>query len=80
MGKNYIFGLVHMTRLAAMPMYGKKLKVFFTLNTRTITSKLYMTYLVIKFLKVCKNGNPELTLICFIARSNLNFKLLNGKS
>ena len=37
-------GLCHMTKMAAMPIYGKTLKIFFSVTERQITLKLSMQH------------------------------------
>ena len=56
----------HMTKMAAMPIYGKNtLKIFFPGTTRQILKKLCM-----KLFIICANYDPGLTSTYFTARSN----------
>ena len=61
----------HMTKMAAMPMYGKKLKKLFSGTKRLMTLKLGMQHRVLEYYQVCSNDDPGLTLTYFRARSNL---------
>ena len=62
----------HMTKMAAMPIYGKNLKkIFFSGTKRPMILKLGMQYRVLEYYQVYSNGDPGLTLIYFTARSNL---------
>ena len=62
----------HMTKLAAMPIYGKKnLKIFFAGTKRSMTLKLVMQQQVLKYYQVYSNYDPGLTLTYFTAKSNL---------
>ena len=62
-----------MTKMAAMPIYGKKKlkKIFFSGTKRQMTLKLGMQHWVLEYYQVCSNDDPELTLTYFMARSNL---------
>ena len=58
------YGTDHMTKMAAMPIYGKKpLKIFFSRTKSPIILKLGMKHWE-------HNDDPVLTLIYFTARSN----------
>ena len=57
----------HMTKMAAMPIYGKNLKKFFSGTERPMTLKLGMQHRVLEYYQVCS----RLTLTYFTARSNL---------
>ena len=62
-------GLGHMTKLAAMPIYGKNLKKSSSLEPKGQWPwKLVCS---IEYYQVCSNDDPELTLTYFMARSNL---------
>ena len=62
----------HMTKMAAMLIYGKNLKKsFFSGTKRPMTLKLYMQYWVLKHYQVSSNYHLGLTLTYFTARSNL---------
>ena len=64
-------GTGHMTKMAAMPLYGKTLKIFFSGTKTPMTLKLDMQHWVLEYYQVCSNDDPGLTLIYFTARSNL---------
>ena len=64
-------GTGHMTKMAAMPLYGKTLKIFFSGTKTPITLKLGLQHWVLEYYQVCSNDDPGLTLIYFTARSNL---------
>ena len=65
-------GLGHMTKMAAMTIYGKNLKKgFFSETKRPITLKLGMQHLVLDYYQVHSNNDPGLTLTYLTARSNL---------
>ena len=67
-----INGPGHMTKMAAMPMYGKNpLKIFFSRTRRPITSGLGMYHLGYGAYQVCSNDDPRLTLTYLTSRSNL---------
>ena len=69
-----------MTKMAAMPIYGKNtLKIFFPGTTGPILMKLCMKYQRPKPFVICANYDPVLTLTYFTARSNLQFRLYMGK-
>ena len=60
-----------MTKLAAMPIYGKNpSKFFFSGTGRPISTKLGMHYWGLLSIIVCSNDDPEVTLTYFTARSN----------
>ena len=62
----------HMTKTAAMPIYGKNLKkIFFSGTKRPMTLKLGMQHWVLEYYQVCSNDDPGLTMTYFTARSNL---------
>ena len=61
----------HMTKMAAMAIYGKNLKkIFFSGTKRPMTLNLGMHYRVLEYYQVCSNDNPGLTWTYFTARSN----------
>ena len=61
--KVYINGLGHMTKMAAMPIYGKKpLKIFFSRTRSPMIFKLGMYHRGLKLYKVYINDDPGLTL------------------
>ena len=61
----------HMTKMAAMPIYNKTLKIFFSGTKRPKTLKLGMQHRVLEYYQVYSNNDPGLTLSYFTARSNL---------
>ena len=62
----------HITKMAAMPIYGKNLKKIFSSGTkRSMTLNFGMHHQVLKFYQVCSNDDPGLALTYFTARSNL---------
>ena len=62
----------HMTKMAAMAIYGKKPKnIFFSGTKRPMTLNLDMHHRVLEYYQICSNKNPVLTLTYFTARSNL---------
>ena len=62
----------HMTKMAAMPTYGKSLKlIFFSRTKRPMTLNLGMHHQVPEYYQVCSNDYPGLTLTYFTTRSNL---------
>ena len=61
----------HMTKMAAMPIHGKKLKIFFSGTKRLMALKLGMQHRVLEYYQVCSNYDPGLTVTYFTARSNL---------
>ena len=62
----------HMTKMAAMPIYGKNLKkIFFSGTKRPMTLNLGMHHRVLEYYQVCSNDDPGMTLTYFTARSNL---------
>ena len=69
--KVYINGLGHMTKVAAMPIYGKKhKKIFFSRGRSPMILKRGMSHWGLKLYTVYINDDPGLTLTYFIARSN----------
>ena len=62
----------HMTKMAAMPIYGKNpLKVFFSGTGRPISMKLGMWHRGLQSIIICSNDDLWVTLTYFTARSNL---------
>ena len=59
------------TKMATMPVYGKKtfLKIFKT--RRSMTFGLFMYHWGCEAYQVCSNDGPRLTLIYLLSRSNL---------
>ena len=61
-----------MTKIATMPIDGKKLlKIFFSETSRPITFELGTKHWGPGPYKVCSNNDPGLTLTYFMARSTL---------
>ena len=60
-----------MTKVAAMPIYGKHEKFFFSGTKEPMTLKVCMLHWVLKCYQVCSNEDSGLTLTYFTARSNL---------
>ena len=62
-----------MTKIATMPIYGKKLKkIFFSRTKRRMTLKFGMQqHRVLEYYQVCSNDDPGLTLTYFMTRSDL---------
>ena len=70
----------HMTKMAAMPIYGKNtLKIFFLGTTGPIWMKLCMKYQRPKPFITYANYDPGLTLTYFMATSILQLRLYMGK-
>ena len=69
----------HMTKMAAMPIYGKHLKIFFSGTKRPMTLKLGVQHWVLEYYQVCSNDDPGLPLTYFTARSNLVPYVLYGE-
>ena len=73
--KIYQHNASHMTKMTAMPIYGKTtLKIFFPGTTGPILMKLCMKHQGPKPFIICANYYPWLTLIYFTARSNFATK------
>ena len=66
-------GQGHITKMAALPIYGKNLKkiFFFSGTKRPMTLKVVMQHQTLEYYQVCSNDDPQLTLTYFTARSNL---------
>ena len=60
----------HMTKVAAIPIYGKKLKkkIFFSGTKRPMTLKLGIQHRVLEYYLVCSNDDPGLTLTYFYGK------------
>ena len=66
----YINYLVHMTKIDAMPIYGKNpSKIFFSESDGPISKKLGMKHQWLKFYNVYINYDPVMTLTYFRTRS-----------
>ena len=63
-------GSGHMTNMAAMAIYGKKLKkIFFSGTNRPMIFKVGMQHPIFKYYQVYSNDDPGLTLTYFTAMS-----------
>ena len=66
----YINNLVYMTKMAAMPIYGKNpSKIFFSKTGGPISKKLGMKHQWLKYYNVYINHVPVVTLTYFMTRS-----------
>ena len=66
----YINKLGHMTKMAAMPIYGKNpSKIIFSETNRLISRKLGVRHRWLKYSNVYINHDPVMTLTKFMARS-----------
>ena len=66
----YINYIVHMTKMAAMPIYGKNTsKIFFSESGGPNSKKLDMKHQWLKYYNVYINHDPVVTLIYFMTRS-----------
>ena len=66
----YINNLGHMTKMTAMPIYGKNpSKIFFSETNRLISRKLGVKHRWLKYSNVYINYDPVMTLTKFMARS-----------
>ena len=63
--------LGHMTKMAAMPIYGKNRSKIFSRTGVLIFKKLGMKHRGLQPIIVCSNNDPGVTLTYFTARSNL---------
>ena len=62
--------LVHITKMAAMPIFGKKpSKIFFSKTGGLISKKLGMEYLWLNYYNAYINHDPVMTLTYFMTRS-----------
>ena len=65
----YINNPGHMTKMAAMPMYGKNPSKIFSRTSGQISTKLAMKHRCLKHYNVYINHDPVMTLTYFKARS-----------
>ena len=65
-----IYGLAYVTKMAAMPIYGKNPSKIFLKTNRLMTLKLGIQIWDAGPSKVYSNDDPVLTLTIFMARSN----------
>ena len=68
--KVYINGPGHITKIAAMPIYGKTLKNLLLQNRKSNELETWHVALVTHVLQVYINDDPWLTLTYFTTRSN----------
>ena len=69
----------HMTKMAAIPIYGKNFKKS-SPEPKDRILKFCMQHRVLEYYQVCSNDDPGLTMTYFTARSNLvPYVLLYGK-
>ena len=70
--KIYKNDLGHLTKMAAMPIYGKNpSKIFFSGASGSISLNLSVKHLALKPIIVCQNDDPGMTLTYFTAWSIL---------
>ena len=68
----FLYDAGHMTKMAAMPIYGKNpSKIFFSGTSSPISKKFGMGHWVLLPVMACSNDGPRVTLTYFTARSNL---------
>ena len=70
----YIRNPGHMTKMAVMPIYGKKKKtpkIFFSGIGEPISTKFGMKHIWLKYYNVYINHDPVLTMTYFTVRSSL---------
>ena len=68
----YINNPGHMTKMAAMPIYGKNTsKIFFSRTGGSISKKLGMKYRWLKYYNVYINHDPVMTLTFFYGKVNI---------
>ena len=68
----YKYYLVHMTKMAAMPIYGKNpSKIFFSESGGPISKKLGMKHQWLKYYNVYINHDPVVTLDLFYDKVNI---------
>ena len=65
----YINNLVHMTKLAVMPIYGKNPSKIFSETGGSISKKLGMKHQWLKYYNVYINHDPVVTLTYLMTRS-----------
>ena len=66
-----INGQGHMTKMAAMAVNSRNLKIFFFRTIRPVILKLGMKHLGMELYKVCINHDPEMTMTFFYGKVNL---------
>ena len=64
-----INNLGHMTKMAAMPIYGKNTSKIFSETNRLISMKLSMKHRWLNYYNVYINHDPVMTMTQFMARS-----------
>ena len=76
----YINNLGHMTKMAAMPIYGKNpSKIFFSRTGGSISMKLCMKHRWLKYTNVYINHDPVMTLTYWQGQHRLPMYLNGGK-
>ena len=65
----YIYYLVHMTKMAAMPIYDKNPSKIFSESGGPMSKKLGMKHQWLKYYNVYINHDPVVTLTYFMTRS-----------
>ena len=69
----------HMTKMAAMPIYGKNLKKIFSETKKQMPLKLGMQHRVLEYYQICSNDDPGLTLTYLWQGQIWSLMLLCGK-
>ena len=59
-------GAVHMTKMVAMPLYGKNIKNLLLQNQKADNLEIGMQHRVLKYYQISSNVDPRLTLIYFM--------------
>ena len=68
-----------MTKIAAMPIYGKKrYKIIYFATKRPMTLKVGQQHRGLEYYQIYSNDNPRLTFTYFTERSNLTLYALYG--
>ena len=71
LAKIYSKYFFHMTKMAAMPIYGKHFLKIFSRTRRPVTLRLGMQHWGCGAYQVCSNDDPKMTLTYLTVRSNL---------
>ena len=67
----------HITKMATMPIYGKK--IFLSKTKRPMSLNVCMQHQVLKYYPVCSNDDPGLTMTYFMTGQIWSFMILYGK-
>ena len=59
-----------MTKVAALPIYGKNMKILLLCNRKADDLKVDMQHRVLEYYQACSKNDSGLTLTYFMARSN----------